>query len=128
MFTRPRQLHFAASALIWLPDGFTTAADYAQQAVDAYSNPTDPVWSFAGAAGSRAVLAIARIRNAEVEGAADALAPVLDLPVELRINGIVQSVNHVHRALNDVPASATSRGLQERIESYSLTPARALAR
>jgi hypothetical protein len=62
-------LNFAASALIWLPDGFTTAADYARQAVDAYSNPTDPDWSFAGAAGSRAVLAIARIRNAEVEEA-----------------------------------------------------------
>jgi hypothetical protein len=55
-------------------------------------------------------------------------APVLDLPVELRINGIVQSVNRVHRAPNDVPGNATSRGLQERIESYSLTPARALAR
>ena len=87
MFTRPRQLHFAASALIWLPDGFSAAADDARQAVDAYFDPTDPDWSFADAAGSRAVLAIARIRNAEVEGAADVLAPVLDLPVELRVNG-----------------------------------------
>jgi hypothetical protein len=38
------------------------------------------------------------------------------------------SVNRVHRALNHTPVSATARNLQERIESYVLTPVRSLAR
>jgi hypothetical protein len=53
---------------------------------------------------------------------------VLDLPAEQRINGIVHSVNRVHRALSHLPISATARELQERIESYVLLPARALTR
>lgn len=127
-FSRPRQLHFAAGALVELPDELSAAEEYARRAVEAYSDTTDPVWSFASAAGSRAVLAVARIRRQEIEGAAEALAPVLDLPPEQRINGIVQSVNGAHRALSHSPTSATARDLQERIESYVLTPARALAR
>lgn len=127
-FTRPRQLHFAAGALTLLRDESSVAENYASQAVEAYSDPTDPDWSFASAAGSRAVLAIARIRRGEIDGAADALTPVLDLPAEQRINGIVQSVNQVHQAVNHMPTSATARDLQERIESYALIPVRALMR
>jgi hypothetical protein len=127
-FTRPRQLHFAAGALVQLPDEFSAAEEYAHQAVEAYSDPTDPAWSFGSAAGSRAVLALARTRRAEVDGAAEALAPVLDLAPDRRINGIVQSVKHVHQALNDIPASTTARDLQKRIEGYVLSPARALTR
>jgi hypothetical protein len=77
---------------------------------------------------SRAVLTTARIRRGELNGAADALGPVLDLSPEQRINGIVQSVHEFHRALNDMPASPTARDLQERIENYVLAPARALSR
>ena len=127
-FSRSRQLYFAADALIWLPDEFSTAEDYARQAVEAYSDPADPNWAFGDAAGSYTALAIARIGRAEIDGAADALAPVLDLPPEQRINGIVHSVNRAHRALNHTPTSDTARDLQERIESYVLTPVRALAR
>ncbi len=127
-FSRARQLHFSADALVWLPDEFSAAEDSARQAVEAYSDPADPDWAFGDAAGSHAALAIARIGRAEIDGAADALAPVLDLPPEQRINGIVHSVNRAHRALSHTPTSATARDLQERIESYVLTPVRALAR
>lgn len=127
-FSRPRQLYFAADALVWLPDESATAEDYAGRAVDAYSDPADPHWAFGDAAGSHAALAIARIGRGQIDGAADALAPVLDLPAEQRINGIVHSVNRVHRALSQLPTSANARDLQECIESYVLLPARALAR
>ncbi|MBV9142493.1 MAG: hypothetical protein JO115_16550 [Pseudonocardiales bacterium] len=127
-FARPRQLYFAADALVWLPDESSEAEDYARQAVEAYSNPADPHWAFGDAAGSHAALAIARIRRGEVDGAVEALTPVLDLPAEQRINGIIHSVDRVHRALNQIPASTTARELQERIESYALTPIRALTR
>lgn len=47
---------------------------------------------------------------------------------EQRINGIVHSVNRVHRALSHVPTSATTRELQEQIENYTQTPMRMLAK
>ncbi|MCA1702854.1 MAG: XRE family transcriptional regulator [Actinobacteria bacterium] len=131
-FSRPRQLYFAADTLVWLPDvsaGESSAAeDHARQAVEAYSDQSDPHWAFGDAAGSHAVLAIARIRRGEIDGAADVLTPVLDLPTEQRINGIVHSVNRVHRALSHTPTSATARELQERIECYTQAPVRMLAR
>jgi hypothetical protein len=127
-FSRPRQLYFAADALAWLPDELSSAEEYAHRAIEAYSDPADPHWAFGDAAGSHTALAIARIGRAEIDGAADALVPVLDLPTEQRINGIVHSVNRVHRALNYTPVSITARDLQERIESYVLTPVRVLAR
>ncbi|HEU0089176.1 MAG TPA: hypothetical protein VFQ77_16275 [Pseudonocardiaceae bacterium] len=127
-FSRSRQLYFAADALVWLPDESSTAEDYARQAVEAYSDSTDPDWAFSDAAGSRTSLAIARIGRGEIDGAADALTPVLDLPTEQRINGIVHSVNRVHRALNHMPDSATARELQERIESYTQASARMITR
>lgn len=127
-FSRPRLLYFAADSLGWLPDESLVAEDYARQAVEAYSDPADPDWAFGDAAGSRTALAIARIRHGEIDGAAEALTPVLDLPAKQRINGIVHSVNRVHRTLNQAPASATTRDLQERIELYTRTPVRALTR
>lgn len=127
-FTLPRQLHFAAGALINFPDQLSAAEDYAYRAVEAYSDSTDPAWSFPSAAGSRTVLAIARIRCRDLDGAADALRPVLDLPVEQRINGIVQSVNQVYCALDHGPTNGIARELQEQIELYTRKPVRMLAR
>lgn len=126
-FSRARQLYFAADALAWLPDEAAAAEDYSRQAVDAYDDPTNPDWAFGDAAGSRTDLAIARIHRGEIEGAAEIVAPVLALPAEQRINGIVHSVNRVGRALNGT-ASATGIELQQEIEHYTRTPLRALAR
>ena len=42
---------------------------------------------------------ITRIANGELDGAADAIAPVLGLPAERRINGVVHSARRVHQAL-----------------------------
>lgn len=128
-FSRARQLYYAADALAWLPREPSDRADeYARQAVAAYADPADPDWAFGDAAGSRADLAIARIERGEVEGALDAISPVLSLPVEQRINGIVHSVNRVHRALNNSAISSASRELQESIEDYTSTPVRILPR
>jgi hypothetical protein len=52
---------------------------------------------------------------------------VLELPPEQRINGIVHSVNRVHRAL-DGTSSTVGTELQLRIEDYTRTPLSALAR
>ncbi len=95
--------------------------------MDAYADPTDPDWAFGDAAGSRCDLAIARLQQGEIEGDL-ALAPVLDLPPEQRINGIVHSVNRVHSALSPLRDIPLAVALQDGIEAYTRTPVHALPR
>lgn len=127
-FARPRQLYYTADALSWLPTESVAADDYAHQAVATYPDPTHPEWAFGGAAVSRADLALARITRGEVEGAAETLAPVFELPTDKRINGVIHSLNRVHRALTTASPSAPAGELQERIEDYTRTPMRTLTR
>ena len=125
-FSRTRQLYYTADALAWLPTEAEHAQGYAAQAVTAYEDTNSPEWAFGDAAGSRCDLAVARITLGEVEGARDAIAPVLDLPAEQRIRGIISSVQHVHRTLRRPELSAAGRDLQEEIEVFTKTPLRTL--
>jgi hypothetical protein len=125
-FSRSRQLYYAADALAWLPTEAAAAEDYSLQAVNAYADPTHPDWAFGDQAGSHCDLAIARIIRGELDGAAEALAPVLELDVEQRIGGIIKSVQHVHTTLVRSPLAEDSRQLQEEIEFFSRTPVRSL--
>src|SRR6266545_3269197 len=84
-FGRHRQLYYAADALAWLPGEVDEAERYSREAVDAYTDQTHPEWAFGDAAGSQAAMAITRIANGELDGAAAAIAPVLGLPAERRI-------------------------------------------
>ena len=127
-FTRPRQLYYAADALAWLPSEAAMAEDYSLQAVAAYADTTVPEWSFGDEAGSRTDLAVARIAQGEVEGAAEAVQPVLALPVSHRINGILASARHVHTAVTSAPRSPAGDQLQEQIETFMRTPATSLTR
>lgn len=125
-FTRSRQLYYAADALTWLPTEAGVAEDYASQAVTAYSDPARDDWAFGDQAGSHCDLAIARLAGGEIDGAMDALAPVLDLPADKRIGGIIKSVQHVHDALGKAPQSDETTELQERIEAFTRSPMRVL--
>ncbi|MGH3900826.1 MAG: hypothetical protein ACRDTA_21800 [Pseudonocardiaceae bacterium] len=102
-FSRPRQLYYAADALSW---GGTAEANRTERlaldALDAYAGAPAPDRAFGGVAGTRSVLAVARVFQGEIGGAAEALAPVLELPVAQRIHGIVTSVEHVRTALRSV--------------------------
>ncbi|MGH3870159.1 MAG: hypothetical protein ACRDSR_01370 [Pseudonocardiaceae bacterium] len=102
-FSRPRQLYYAADALSW---GGQPEADHTERlaldALDAYAGAPAQDRAFGGVAGTRSALAIARVFQGEIDGAADALTPVLDLPVAQRIHGIVTSVEHVRTALRSV--------------------------
>jgi len=124
-FTRSRLLYYAADALAGLPGQARTAEDYARQAVAAYAHPAAADWSFGDEAGSRTDLAIARIRGGEVEGASEALRPVLDLPADQRINGIIASVRRVHTTVTGAARSSAGTQLQEQIEVFMRTPATA---
>ncbi|WP_245922775.1 XRE family transcriptional regulator [Paractinoplanes atraurantiacus] len=127
-FTRPRTLYYAADALAWLPNEADNAVSYSTRAVAAYSDTTDPAWAFGDEAGSRTDLAIARIASRQIEGAAEALAPVLDLAPEQRINGIISSAQRVHQAVTRAGLANDGRELIEQIEDFTLTPLKALPR
>jgi hypothetical protein len=138
-FSRPRQLYYAADAAAALPSPhpatdqpdelYTQAGDYATQAVTAYHNAPDDELSFGDEAGSRTALAIGRIRAGHLDGAREAVEPVLGLPAPQRIHGIISSVQNVHRAVAaTAPREPLARQIQEEIEAYCRTPAAALPR
>ncbi|MGW0430941.1 hypothetical protein ACWDV4_00095 [Micromonospora sp. NPDC003197] len=127
-FNQPRTLYYAADALAWLPDEATTAEDYSTRAVNAYADPHDPAWAFGDQAGSHTDLAIARVAGRDLDAAADAIAPVLDLPADQRINGIVHSVRRVHQAITRAGLASDAREIIDGIEHFTHTPANALPR
>lgn len=127
-FSRPRQLYYAADALAVLPTGTSEAVEYADLAVQAYSDPMDPDYAFSDHAGSRCDLAIARLHDNDLDGATEAVAVVLDLPPQQRINGIVHSMNRVHTALSPLGGTAAAVSLQEEIEAFTRTPLSVLPR
>ncbi|RKS68122.1 hypothetical protein BZB76_6366 [Actinomadura pelletieri DSM 43383] len=125
-FPTPRQLYYAADASIWLPGAEEHAAQQAEAAIDAYQRAADVDQSFSDEAGARTDLALARAAQSDVEGAADALEDVLDLPVDQRIEGIVASVRRVHRILREPRLQGpAAMSLQQEIEAYTRTPAAA---
>ncbi len=127
-FSRPRTLYYAADALAWLPDEAGEAQRYSEDAVTAYANPQHSDWAFGDQAGSHADLAIARIAAGDLAGAEEALAPVFDLALEQRINGIISSTQRVHQAVIRAGLAGDAIDLIEKIEDFNRTPLAALPR
>lgn len=124
-FTRPRQLYYAADAMVWLPSGEVDSETAAENALDAYESADAAVRSFSDEAGTRSDLAIARLGRGELEGAIEAVTPVLELPAAQRINGIRTSMMHVHEALRapSYRGAADADTLREAIEGFCQSPA-----
>lgn len=122
-FDPARQAYYAADACTIIPAGLSgsplaaRAQGYAGEAISAYASASAP--SFGDQAGSHAALAIARARAGEIEGAAEAIEPVLALPPAMRINGVVACVTVVHRELSAVAdRSAVAAQAQQAIEAF----------
>ncbi|MEO7193978.1 MAG: hypothetical protein ABIZ05_04025 [Pseudonocardiaceae bacterium] len=102
-FSRPRQLYYAADALAWGGEAEAHHTErLALEALDAYAGASEEDRAFGDESGARSALAVARVLLGEIEGAAEALAPVFELPPPKRIHGIVTSVEHVRTALGSV--------------------------
>ena len=130
-FAPCRQAYYEAETRIWVPGEEDQAKQSAQRAVSAYESAHEQNsddWAFGDEAGARADLAFAHVCLGEVEGAREALAPVLDLPAQQRISGILRSVMRVHEPLRrpEYTGSAVVRQLREEIETYAQTPAAAI--
>lgn len=128
-FSDARRTYYAADALVWLPSEAATASDYAVRAVEAYRDHNAQDWSYADQAGSYADLAIARINQGDLKGAAAALEPIWELPIDRRINGVVQSARNVAAALRNsrLGREMGAEPIREQIESFSRTPIAALS-
>ncbi|HKR49081.1 MAG TPA: hypothetical protein VJT72_05775 [Pseudonocardiaceae bacterium] len=100
-FSQPRQLGYAAVAFSW---GGRAEANHTERlalnTLDAYATAPAQDRNFADVPTIRGVLALARVYQGQIDGAAEALAPVLNLPSSQRIHGIVTSVERVRIALN----------------------------
>ena len=99
-FSRPRQLCFATEALSW--GGQPEATRTERLALDAYAAAPVHERSYSHEASTRIALATARISHGEVDGATEALAPVLELPPAQRIHSIVTEVERVRTTLSSL--------------------------
>lgn len=120
-FSPARAVYYAADAYAWLPD-HPDAERAAIAAVDAFADPAQEDWAFGDAAGAACDLAIARIHRRDVDGAAEALSDVLELPREQRIGGIIKSVKRVADALVAAPASRRADELADELEAFTRSP------
>lgn len=99
--------------------------------MDAYEHAEQAEQSYVNEALARADLALARTSRGELDGAREALRPVLDLPSSQRVNPIVTSALRVHALLRDqrYHGSPAAREAQEEIEAFcQATAATALPR
>lgn len=101
-YIRPVQLIYAAQALSW--GGAPEAAQVEQLVLEALDGfpVAFPGGSFRNEAGARCALAAARVTRREVDGAAEALNPVLALPAAQRDHTIVTAVVRVRSALSNL--------------------------
>jgi len=115
-----KQLYYAVEAEALLGHGDRHLAEQAEQAVLGFSDRNSPNWAFGDLAGSQCGLALIRLHSGDVDGAAQAIRPVLDLPASHRNNGIIVSAMRVRNALVASPArtSAVGTDLRAEIEVY----------
>lgn len=130
-FPVPRQLYYVAEATVHLGEDPALGESQSEAAVAAYRTATEDEWAFGDEAGAQTDLALARIARGEIEGAIEAVQPVLDLPIEQRNFGITSSAQRVHAALQAEGRrnrGAAAAGLREEIEAFTATPTSVLVR
>lgn len=120
-FSRPTQLYYAADALAW--GGVAEAGHTERLAVDAIdalsSAPLTDRGGFGNEQGAQCDLAVARLLRGELDGAIDALTPVLALPSAQRQQGIVRSVERVQTALRGLESPAPkAHEMTDAIETF----------
>lgn len=114
----------AADAYVWVPGAEQETVQTADEAIAAYNRADPADRSFSDEAGAYCDLALARVAQRELDGAAEALSPVLELPANQRIEGITASLQRVHAALRNPVYlnAAAARDLQGQIEVFQALP------
>ncbi|MEU8138381.1 hypothetical protein [Streptodolium elevatio] len=123
-FPRARQLYYVAEAVVHLRDDPRGAQAQADAAVAAYRDAPPEEWAFGDEAGAQTNLALSRVAAGELEGAVEAVRPVLELPFDQRNFGVLVSVRRVHDALSDARFLGTraAADVREEIEEFTAGP------
>ncbi|GAA0617467.1 hypothetical protein [Streptomyces crystallinus] len=119
-FSEAKQLYYTVEAQTLLGLGSPDLAANAENAVRGFSDPGARDWAFGDQAGAQCNLALARLHGGDLDGAAEAIRPVLDLATPLRNHGIVASVTRVAGALGQSAARTgqVAGQLRQEIEAY----------
>ncbi|MGA5872281.1 hypothetical protein [Streptomyces cinereoruber] len=78
-YSHAKQLYYTVEAEALLGHGDEDLARQAEEAVAKFSDEDAPDWAFGDLAGARCNLSLVRLHHGDVEGAAEAVRPVLDL-------------------------------------------------
>lgn len=128
-FPHARQLYYAAGANALIPENHSRAEAFALNALEEFDTPAETKHAWSDILGTYTELSLARINASDLDGAAAAIAPVLELPISQRIHGMVVSVRRVHQAISSARfESPIARSLRAEIETYCRTPAISLPR
>jgi hypothetical protein len=128
-FPHCRQAYFRAETFVLLAPGSAEAVRSADYAVAAMAQASPGERYFANEASAYAHQAVTRIASGNLDGALEALGPVLDLPPGRRNHDVVVSVMRAHRELTRAGGSASrgaARTVQEQIEHFARTGLRPL--
>ncbi|MGK5531295.1 hypothetical protein [Streptomyces sp. URMC 129] len=130
LFPGIRQSYYEVEARVLLGEVDRPLLDRALETVEGHQDTDTPYWAFGDAAGARSHLALARLHTGDLDGAAEAVHPVLDLAPNQRNAGIVGSVQRVRTSLMRRPLSdaALARELREEIAVFGSQAALALPR
>ncbi|MEU9190324.1 hypothetical protein AB0D14_38560 [Streptomyces sp. NPDC048484] len=120
-YSAVKQSYYSVEAEALLGHASAGLTAQAEQAVQGFRSPEDPNWAFGDLAGAQCNQALILLNAGEVDGAAQAIRPVLDLPSSFRNGGIVVSAQRVRQALMTSPArtAVTARTLREEIAVYA---------
>ncbi|MEV5451602.1 helix-turn-helix transcriptional regulator [Streptomyces sp. NPDC052535] len=119
-FSQAKQSYYAGSSLIWLQGGHDAerAAREAVAAIDAWQSGPAAERSLDDERLAHIYLATARVQLDDVEGAADAIGPVLSLPLEDQISWIVKRADRLAGMLS-APRYAGNRTAVETVEAIN---------
>lgn len=123
-FSQAKQSYYAGSSLIWLQGGHDAerAAIEAAAAIGLWQAGPEQERSLDDERLAHIYLATARVQLDDVEGAADAIKPVLSLPAEDQISWIVKRADRLAGMLA-APRYAQNRTAIETVELINgLTP------
>nr|WSZ95812.1 hypothetical protein OH820_09235 [Streptomyces sp. NBC_00857] len=122
-FPGPKQLYYTVESRVLLGEGDPGTAEQAQKAATAFSDRSTDHWAFGDEASALCNLSLVRLHGGDLDGTADALRPVLDLPTDQRNRGIVVSAQRVRTALTRGPVrtAAVAKQLREAIGQFTPT-------
>ncbi|SBW17041.1 hypothetical protein FDG2_0039 [Candidatus Protofrankia californiensis] len=124
LFTFPRAMlhYYAGGSLVWLPDavGAAAAEEAAATAIDLFAASSPETRFTADEMTCHVYLATARVQRGNIDGAVDALRPVLTIPAEQRVSWHRRRLDNIAGILTDnrYKKSATAVDLRNEIVAF----------